>query len=669
MKENNMKGELYKSYYSCLEVILACVVVLTLICPAVAAEWKFAYMSDNKDANDSSGVNMAAVNRIAADMKNQGVSLVLVGGDLIDGRGLDTAGLNNQYGKWIEAMKPLYDVNIPVYSVPGNHEYWCDVDSSCVEAWTQKIEPVLPAGRTDDTSRPGRQYSFNFNNALFIGLDQNKFEYGEPPHYYRGNDMDWINDRLSANDPAKQPHIIAFGHMPQFMLQYDWTVAAYKSNREAFWTALGNAGSRMYFTGHSHTYALAYATTESRQGALYQILAGSAGAGFEKPGWDGVYKESDRASGRDRNNDYEGYSLVTIDGLYVKMTWRYYDPAVGSFQERSGFSYSLATGAPVAWGSDKIAALYSDYGSDNGIWSHDGSSWKRLTDWQPGQMIGYGSSGMAANFNSYGIDNGIWKYDGATWARITDWTPRDMISYGSGNLAGKFSDYGAGNGIYKYTGSSWGKLTDWLPDSMVSLNDDELIGLFSQYGDGNGVWKYDGAAWTRITDWIPEGIKAWGSRLAATFTNYGSGNGLWIYEGSAWRRATDWTPTKVLSWKNDAQLAGIFSDYASGNGIWNYDGAAWSKLTDWVPVDMTKLGTNDLIAVFKEYGASGNGVWKYSGADKSWQRISDWVPATISSSGDYIVGVFKDYGSAGNGVWKYQGGSWSRISDWLPREP
>jgi len=84
---------------------------------------------------------------------------------------------------------------------------------------------------------------------------------------------------------------------------------------------------------------------------------------------------------------------------------------------------------------------------------------------------------------------------------------------------------------------------------------------------------------------------------------------------------------------------------------------------------MTKLGTDSLVAVFKDYGASGNGIWKYSSASSSWTRISECIPAAISSSGDYITAVFTNYGSSGNGVWKYQGGSWTRLTDWVPKAP
>jgi len=377
-----------------------------------------------------------------------------------------------------------------------------------------------------------------------------------------------------------------------------------------------------------------------------------------------------------------GYLKVTVDPanntataqeIYVAWvatdtseTATVYDPPIIG----DTITFSLKPiGAPLSWGSSKIAALFSDYGADSGIWSYDGNSWQRLTDWKPAQMIGYGTAGIMASFNGYGSGNGLWRYDGSSWSSLTDWVPADMVSYPGGNIAGNFTDYGSsGNGIWRYNGG-WSKLTDWTPDGMATLGGDVLVGSFSNYGTGNGVYQYDGSAWSRISDWTPDSIKSWGTRLAAIFTNYGnSGNGIWIYN-SSWQQATDWTPRKILSWKSDTMLAGIFGNYGSGSGLYSYDGTSWTRLTDWVPTDMAKLGTDDLVAVFKDYGDSGNGIWWYSSASTSWTRITDWTPDTVSSSGDYITAVFTNYGSSGNGVWKYQGGSWTRLTDWVPKKP
>jgi hypothetical protein len=221
--------------------------------------WKFAYMSDHKLDQATDPVNysnLPAVQRIAADIVAQKANMVITGGDLIDGRGQNVAGLNVQYAAWIEAMAAVYNANIPVYAVPGNHEYWGDTKNSCIAAWNETIAPKLPEGRTSNPAHPDMEYSFSFDNAYFLGINQNQFEQGvNQPYYYHGNDMDWIESQLAGRNADAQPHVIAFGHMPQFQAGYEWTDHNHKSNREQFWNTLAGAGAKMYLTGHSHLYA------------------------------------------------------------------------------------------------------------------------------------------------------------------------------------------------------------------------------------------------------------------------------------------------------------------------------------------------------------------------------------------------------------------------------
>ncbi len=302
-------------------------------------DWKFAYMSDNKDAVHPAGVNLAAVGRIAADMRSQGVSLVLVGGDLIDGRGLNTSGLNDQYAAWFGAMAPVYDAGIQVYAVPGNHEYWGDTAASCDAAWAQSVTPNLPLPRADNPVFAGREYAFTHRNALFIGLDQNQFERGAAPFYYRGNDVLWVREQLQARNADTHPHAFVFGHMPMFMTSFAWTDAGFKANREEAWDALGAFGVQIYFTGHSHLYARGTATTADGRYAFRQMIAGSAGAGFEP--WNGAFNESTRIAMEAWNNTMEGYALVTVQAKNVQVEWRSYDPGSGLFKTGDSFSYTV----------------------------------------------------------------------------------------------------------------------------------------------------------------------------------------------------------------------------------------------------------------------------------------------------------------------------------------
>lgn len=326
--------------------LAGCLVVLfaTMSCdiPESNTTWKFAYMSDHKLDKETDPIhytNIPAVQRISADIVAQDVNMVIIGGDLVDGRGQDTFGLNTQYTEWIEAMSVVIDAKIPVFAVPGNHEYWGDTENSCNTAWNETIAPLMPQGRTSNPSYPDMEYSFAFKNAFFLGLNQNQFEQGDTrPYYYHGNDMSWISAQLAKRDVTAQPHVIAFGHMPQFQIGYEWDDTDQMANRDDFWNILGGAGAKMYLTGHSHLYALASVQAEDNN-SLYQIIAGSGGA--ELNSWDGNYAASEaaRITPIDQDTTHEGYALIAISDRQVTMEWRYYDPISEGFISKPGFTY------------------------------------------------------------------------------------------------------------------------------------------------------------------------------------------------------------------------------------------------------------------------------------------------------------------------------------------
>jgi hypothetical protein len=332
---------------------------------------------------------------------------------------------------------------------------------------------------------------------------------------------------------------------------------------------------------------------------------------------------------------------------------------VVGYGEKSGLKRGFVLDPSSSAAGDELGADFAT----NGLWDYNtaNSTWTKLTDWNAAQEVKWGSNRLAAKFTAYGTGNGIYSYAGTSWTKITDWIPDDMISWGSNQLAAKFSNYGAGNGIWSYNGTSWAKLTDLVPATMVSWGTN-LAGAFTSYGSSNGIWNYNGTSWTKLTDWLPDDMVSVGSsQLVAKFSNYGAGNGLYAHNGTSWTKLTDWVPSDMASWGSN-QLAAVFSSYGASNGVWNYNGTSWSRLTDWVPADILSWGSNALAAKFNNYGAS-NGIWNYNGA--AWSKLTDWIPAGFVSVGtDSVMAAFSSYGT-GNGVWRYNG-TWTRATDWVP---
>ena len=120
---------------------------------------------------NETGVNTGAVNAIAKEMLKNNVDLVLAGGDLIHGQFVpfDFIPLSNMYQAWINAMGPVYNAGIPVFPVPGNHEYYYgtfQIHTNYAAAgpwpmvsWSNHFD-YLP--KNGVSNKIGRSYSFAF---------------------------------------------------------------------------------------------------------------------------------------------------------------------------------------------------------------------------------------------------------------------------------------------------------------------------------------------------------------------------------------------------------------------------------------------------------------------------------------------------------------------------
>ena len=135
------------------------------------------------------------------------------------------------------------------------------------------------------------------------------------------------------------------------------------------------------------------------------------------------------------------------------------------------------------------------------------------------------SGGLAVDFDA----DGLWSYDGSSWRKLTSWNPGSSGLAGwNGGLAVDFD----ADGLWSYDGSSWRKLTSWNPEGMAGWNG----GLGVDFG-ADGLWSYDGSSWRKLTSWNPTGMSGWGGGLAVDF---GTTNGLWNYDGTSWSKKTSW---------------------------------------------------------------------------------------------------------------------------------
>ena len=292
------KRDAMKSFAACL----LCVVFSSV--SLAQTPWKFIVVGDTRSDGEDNGVNIAVLSEIADEIVDKGAEFVLVPGDLVLG-GVDQTELESEFNTWRNTMKPVYDANIAVYVVRGNHDRGSPEGTA---AWNN-VFPELP-----DNGPSGEinlTYSAGHKNVFIIALDQYIV--------LRRVNQTWLNSQLSANTG---PHIFIFGHDPAFKVNHSDCLDAYPANRDAFWFSIEKAGGRVYFCGHDHFYNHARVDNDGEpNNDVHQYVVGTGGAPFS--GWSGNY---------DGVNDYYtltnikhveqyGYVLCEVDGLKITLTW------------------------------------------------------------------------------------------------------------------------------------------------------------------------------------------------------------------------------------------------------------------------------------------------------------------------------------------------------------
>lgn len=288
-----------------------------------STNWKFAVLCDTR-GNDSdipgkTGVNDTIIEALSKEIVNEACAFVLVPGDMINGWfNNSTVSYDGQFKNWTNAMSPVYNANISVYGVRGNHEdgpgnfsnksgkdvapYITHPDRNLAKAFVNVFGFNQTRGAGNRANGPEGEknltYSFEYENAFFVGLD----EYIKP---HRINQT-WLDDQLKKNT---KPFVFVFGHEPAFQIKHPDCLAYNSTNRSKFWDSIGRAGCQIYFCGHDHLYDRAHIFDGSGN-KIYQMVVGSCGAPPAN-GWKPPYTDGS-VVGDFHNNNKTGYVLVTM---------------------------------------------------------------------------------------------------------------------------------------------------------------------------------------------------------------------------------------------------------------------------------------------------------------------------------------------------------------------
>ena len=298
---------------------------------------RFVVTGDSRGVDSDPGVNTTILAEIAQATVDEGVDFILFTGDLVYGNASTQSDLEAQLTTWRNTMQPVYDEDIGVYPIRGNHE----INSNA--AWTKVAWDNVFSG---DYALPGNgpsgeeniTFSFAHSNIFVVGFDQ------YTPSYHRFNQA-WLDAQFASNT---QPHVFVFGHAPAFKVRHWDCLDDYPSERDIFWNSIEAEGGRTYFAGHDHFYD--HARLDDGDGDpdddLHQFIAGTAGAGLAS---DGAYNGTNSSWTPQRilHEQEYGYVLVEIDGLNATLTWKH-RAAPGVYQTAGDvFTYTVILEPPV----------------------------------------------------------------------------------------------------------------------------------------------------------------------------------------------------------------------------------------------------------------------------------------------------------------------------------
>ena len=351
---------------------------------ASAVPWKFAVTADSRKY-DTTGVNSPVVTSIANAIVAENVDFMIFTGDPIAGPMANGGTMTAQLTVWKTAMAPVYNANIPVYVVRGNHEIQnpdplfvdnvyplgaLTINSPALTAEFQAFFPEMP--QNGPVGEKGLTYSIDHNNARFVAIDNyagrsatfNDTQYNDTTN--SGMINQWALDQIT-NATADTPWVFAFGHEPLFVGHNPSCLANAYDERDALLDALGPK-TGIYLTAHDHSYARQTAP-DSYGHLVNQLMVASAGAGWYDLDQIGVNASIDHgiipttvffngkttATNTNQISQKNGYLLVTIDGNTLLGEWKGEDGSTGNWQTYD--SFTMIVPEPATLGLMLLGAL------------------------------------------------------------------------------------------------------------------------------------------------------------------------------------------------------------------------------------------------------------------------------------------------------------------------
>ena len=340
--------------------------VFTLKRTPSTAKWSFGVMSDTQwtgvaadPVNNPNNVPVSIINQINPQFISAGVKFVVQVGDLTEN------GNPADVDVRAAAAQALYNAGIGFFPLRGNHESGQLAAARVTNDFPQtqglgtNVMDAINFTSAFNTLA-GLSYSFDYNNARFLLLDQ--FTRLDGSGTDANNDIvdqvSWVGITLSNR--LAGTHAFVFSHKNLIGENHTDCLFGAKPSSNAvpqnqFIGALANTGVRYTMSGHDHVYQRSIITSPDTLSSIQEIICGSDSSKFYTPGattntgFDGQkYRETSVAQDLYRIT----YYIVTVDG--PKVTVDYYasdetfpggnSPNVTPtlhFSKRETFGYSL----------------------------------------------------------------------------------------------------------------------------------------------------------------------------------------------------------------------------------------------------------------------------------------------------------------------------------------
>lgn len=301
--------------------ILYLLVLGAILCtaPVQAESFRFGIMNDTQGAGPSStnGVSTRLMEPVVARMVYEHeIDMLIHVGDLTE------LGSSIEFDQWLTTASPLHDANIKVYPIRGNHDVKSEIEITAYDPlfgevliedtaiWDSKFPYLDPASPSYSVERgPGASYAFTYENTRFVALDI----YGAVPVQV----INW----LTSQQKGDAEHFFIYTHQPLFGRASEGTVGDDPLRLQLF-LAMANNGAEAYFSGHDHQYSRSAAVFEGNYLMQHYVLGSNAEKYYR---FEYGINEGEEV-GFKQINDQVGYSIVTIDGVFVTIEQYMSDP-------------------------------------------------------------------------------------------------------------------------------------------------------------------------------------------------------------------------------------------------------------------------------------------------------------------------------------------------------